>query len=341
MSVAHTVCHHPTRASVLLLALCSLAACGGGGSSDAEAPLAESLVVGSTADATMLASDADSAVETSIATAEVVVMAQAAEASSDAQAAALSATSAASPVVAQAVAEVPVACPGGGQALLSISGGTVASVLNGQLDAGEVYALSFTDCRGAAGGLAQNGEVAFTVTEVNGDQLAVQWQATALRTSLPNGSLQLDGSLSWRRSSQTLSGDTQVWSCSLSTSELHLQTGYNTRSGSYTLSALSHQRTLTWQAGVIQSAELQGTHTMSAMAGSRSGFSYTVSTQGRVSYDATGLQVTGVWLLTLPSTAISVKAESSSVTLSVDDGKDGSVDRSITLPVGELGEQAG
>jgi hypothetical protein len=70
---------------------------------------------------------------------------------------------------AQPLATSAKACPGGGTATVSISGGTGGSESNGKLDAGEVYQVSYDACIGAAGFGRLDGSLAMTVLSASGD----------------------------------------------------------------------------------------------------------------------------------------------------------------------------
>jgi len=79
------------------------------------------------------------------------------------------------------VVSATVACAGGGSATLSISGGTLAGELDGQLDAGEHYSIVFAQCGDSAGSGRLNGSAEMEV--VSADR-STSPQTLALRLSV-------------------------------------------------------------------------------------------------------------------------------------------------------------
>ena len=316
-----------------------LSACGGGGSdsetSSSAAALDDATATTYAANATQIASDAGTAADTAVLTAQAVVGATATASASEGMATALSVLP---------LATTTRACPGGGTATLSITGGTPASQVNGQLDAGEVYAITFAACAGAAGAAAVDGSLAMTVLTASGDSsngtLALSLTATDLSVDLPRGGASLNGAVERTVSVSTDSGGVVHLASHFTTPSLTLATHYNTRSSNFTLSAVDIQRTLTLVGGVPQSSTLSGTHTLSATLPNAS-FAYTVSTSGGASYSAAGLPVSGNWTITLPQTLLGVSIANGSATLTIDKGKDGSIDRTITVSAPTLGAGAG
>jgi hypothetical protein len=271
---------------------------------------------------------------------QTVVAAHALAAAEEARATALSASGAATAQPA-AVASVPVACAGGGTATLSITGGTAASVLNGQFDAGEVYQLVFANCRSAFGAVNVNGALALTVQAASATELALALAVTDLAVTLPRGTVTLAGSSTRQLSAATLAGGATQWTSRFTSPGVTLATQYNNgRSSVFTLSGVDITHQSTWLSGVLQSSSINGTHTLAATLPNRS-FSHTVTTQGDVIYSAIGVPVSGVWTITLPRTLITVSVANATATITVDDGKDGTIDRTFTVPVARLQSEAG
>lgn len=325
--------HHAPIPRTLLsvLALSALAACGGGGTSGDDEVLSTDTATGYSANATLAANDATTAFDTAVLAAQSVVAAQAAAASGHESAQGVSAS---------AVADVTVSCPGGGSALLGITGGTASSVLNGQLDTGEVYTLAYTDCRGALGAAAVNGSLSMTVLQADATTLSIASTANALSVALPRGSVTLDGSTARTVSSTSDGNGTTVLASHFTSPSLSLTTHFNARTSVFTLSAADITRQATLLNGVLQGSSIDGTHTLSATL-PNGAFSYTVATQGSVSYSATGLPVAGGWTITLPHARVGIAIADGFATISVDQGKDGTIDRSVTVPVSRLASDAG
>lgn len=315
-----------------------LTACGGGGSSDSsssDAGLDDATATSYSANATTIASDAATATDSAVLAAQAMVGVTAAASTGDDMASALSV---------HALAATTRACPGGGTATVSITGGTPASQANGQLDAGEVYAVSFAACTGAAGVAAVDGTLAMTVLTATGDAsngtLALSLTATDLSVTLPRGAATLNGTVARTVSVSTGTDGVALLASHLTAPSLTLTTHYNARASSFTLSAVDIQRTLTLAGGVPQASTYSGTHTLAATL-PNGAFSYTVATNGGASYSAAGLPVSGGWTITLPQTLLGISIANGLATLTIDKGKDGSIDRTITVAVPTLAADAG
>ncbi|NKI95174.1 hypothetical protein [Rhizobacter sp. SG703] len=317
--------------AALLAALSTLAACGGGGSDAADEVLDADTATSYGANAALLSGDAATALDTSVLAAQSVVATQATVAA---------AHEAAQRVSASAVTNLTVDCAGGGTALLTIAGGSAGSVLNGQLDTGEVYTLAFMDCRGAAGAAVVNGALELTVLEATAGTLSVTTEATGLSVALPRGSASLNGITTRSVSSTTDGNGTTQLTSHFTSPSLALTTHYNGRTGNFTLSAADITRQATLVNGVLQASSINGTHTLSATLPSGSS-SYTVATQGSATYDAAGLPTGGAWTITLPRVAVGLSIADALATITVDQGKDGTIDRRVTVPVSRLASDAG
>jgi hypothetical protein len=323
-----------------LLCAAALTACGGGGGdADGSTSTSADEATAYAANATLMKEDATAAFDVSVLAAQNVVAAQAAAASSApaTNALAVAGEEATRPA---AVASVPVACAGGGSATLSITGGTAVSVLNGQLDAGEVYQLAFSDCRGVAGAASVNGSLAMTVLSASATDLSLALVANDLAVSLPQGGVTLAGSTTRQASVATLANGTTQFTSRFTSPGITLSTRFNNRSSVFTLSAVDVTRQSLWLLGLPLSSTLKGTHTLAATL-PNAAFNYTVSTQGTVSYSAAGVPTAGSWTITLPRTLIAVTVANATATVTVDDAKDGTIDRTVTVPVARLQSEAG
>jgi hypothetical protein len=329
----------PQPAFILtLLCAAALTACGGGDSSPDDG--AADADTAAAANAALVAGDATAALDTAVLAAQAVVSTQAATATGNPTATAWSAAGEAPGAQATAVADVVVACPGGGTATLTITGGSAASLLNGQFDAGEVYALVYADCRGALGAAALNGTLGLVVQAASATELALDLTADGLSVALPRGSVTLTGSSSHALGSSTDANGVTLLSSRFTSPSLTLATRFNARSSSFTLSAVDIARQSTWQDGVLQSSSIDGTHTLSATL-VNGAFSYTVATQGSINYSQTGAPVAGAWTITLPVKLVNVSVGGGTATIEVDDGKDGTIDRTFIVTVGRLEAEAG
>jgi hypothetical protein len=316
-----------------LLCAAALTACGGGGGDGRDGSTSADAATGYSANGTLIADDATDVLDTGVQTAQAVVSAQAAAASEGGRATAQSAT-------ATGVTNSLVNCAGGGTATLTITGGTAASQLNGQLDTGEVYQLVYAGCRRATGVAALTGTLTMTVVSATATELSLTHETTGLSAALPRGTVTLSGSTAHSVSSAAGANGATVVTNHFSTPSLTLATQFNARQSTFTLSAVDITRTSTWLNGVPQGSSMNGTHTLSATL-PNGAFSYTVATQGDVTYSATGVPTAGAWSITLPRTLVTVTIGSGSATITVDDGKDGTIDRTFTIPVANLPPAAG
>jgi hypothetical protein len=318
------------RPGVALLCAGMLGACGGGGS-DGSADASTSLDTATryAANATEMGADAGIVLDAGVVTTQVVAAAQASAAAAPGGLARSLATAP------QPAVDVLVNCPSGGTALLSLSGGTPSTQINGTFDTGEVYQLTFARCMVSTGGAALDGALSLTVLSATATGQTLALSATALTATLPGGSVSLTGGATQIQTNTTDASGAAVANRQLTATSLSLATQFNGRTGSYTVSAVDLTRTTTSVAGVQQSSSLRGTHTLSTTVAGAS-VSYTVATQGGVSYSVDGQPVAGSWTLTLPRTLVGVTVGGGEAVITVDDGKDGTIDRTVTIPLGNF-----
>ena len=320
-----------------------LTACGGGGDSTpptTTTPLSQPDATADSANASSTGNDTAAALDTVIDTTSALALATASvsRAPSDREQALSVGASAAS-----GVTNVTVGCAGGGTATLSITGGTAASELNGQLDAGEHYSVAYAQCTGAAGWAQLDGNVQMDVVSADHTTspagVAVNLTVTGLALRLPAGTATLDGTASVSRSVASTGGTTTTTS-HVTVPSATLATAFNSRSGTFTLSDLDATRTLTAVAGVVTASQYDGHHTLSGTAGGRT-FSMSVATTGNVGYDAVGALVSGAWTVVRPHATVATTVANGTVIITVDDGNDGTIDHTWTFPAAQLPAAAG
>ena len=241
------------------------------------------------------------------------------------------------------VTGVTVDCAGGGTAVLTITGGTLAGESNGQLDAGEHYNVTYTQCSGGAGWAQLNGSVEMDVASADRSTspstFAVNVTVTNLALSLPSGNATLNGTATASRSVVTSNGTTTTTS-HVTVPSATLATAFNARSGTFTLSGLDATRTLTSVAGVTTASQYSGHHTLSGTADGRT-FSLNVATTGNMNYDATGALVSGAWTVVRPDATIATTVADGIVIMTVDDGSNGTIDHTWTFSTAQLDAAAG
>ena len=60
-----------------------------------------------------------------------------------------------------------------------------------------------------------------------------------------------------------------------------------------------------------------------------------------MTYGADGRPTAGLWTITLPQSIVTVAIANGTATIAIDNGKDGTIDRTITVPVPQLVGTAG
>jgi hypothetical protein len=330
----------PRRApafALSLLAAALLAACGGGGS-DGGLGLDDATATMYAANAAQIGGDAAGVADAGVFAAQAMIAAGAGAMASDDRMSAQAAG-------AQPLATSSKACPGGGSATVSITGGTPESEANGKLDTGEVYQVSYAACTGAAGFGQLDGTLAMTVVSATGDSangaLSLSTTATGLKLTTPRGTATLNGSTQRDYSVATDSDGTVHLGSRFVTPSVTLATTYNARSSLFTLSATDIQRTATLVGGVLQSSTIMGTHTLAGVLPNAT-FSFTVATTGgATTYGPDGRPTSGAWTVTLPQNIVTVTIANGVATITIDHGKDGTIDRTITIPLPQLDANAG
>lgn len=331
-------CRPALPIAAVAIVAAALTACGGGGS-DAGASGASSIddatATAYSANSAYVASDAADAADTALMTAQAVIglSASSAGASAEKNAAAL-----------QAQAAATYDCPGGGTATVSISGGNPARWTNGQLDAGEAYRIAFAACKGALGWRSVDGSYTLTVDAASGDNangtLALTTLADNLSVASPRGGATLNGGASRSLTVATDANGSVHWSGHYVASQWTLATRYNLRNATFTLTGVDIAREATVSAGMLQSASISGGYTLAATL-PRGAFSYTVATTSPVVLDANGVPVSGGWTILLPDALIAVSIANNAATWTLDKGKDGTIDRTIVIPLPQLQGDAG
>lgn len=312
----------PWRLSPILLALL-LTACGGGGDTSGSggtgSNVSDTTAQAMSADSTLVMDDGAESTTTLVTTTEAVA------------------------AVATGSASQTVNCPGGGTARYSVTGASVSAITNGQLDAGEVYTLSFSACRGASGAAALDGSATLTVVAASpGSSVQVQSSTRQLSVTLPQRVLALDGS-SQITVSRSTSGSSTTTATRWRADAVMLTSTRQARTSTYSLTGVDVTRSVTTAVGtgVVTATSGTGTATLGAVR-PNGAWSMTLTTQGAVGYDSTtGAPTQGAWQITLPYNEISVSAVPGRVTISIDHGANGSIDGTLVLTPETLVAQAG
>lgn len=242
-------------------------------------------------------------------------------------------------VVAAGSASRTVACPGGGTALFTVTGASVAELGDGELDAGEVYSVTYDACRGGAGAASLDGSATLSVVAASADTIEIDTATQDIVVTLPLRTLTLNGSSTLARSVATNGATTTTTSRWISP-QIELVSRRNARTSRYTLTDVDVTRSISVTSGVISARSHSGTHTMNAQLPNGS-WSATTATQGAVSFDANGVPTQGEWTITLPHNIVGIEVVPGTATISLDYGADGTIDRTIVITPGELAAEAG
>lgn len=324
-------------AAVLAAAL--LAACGGGeGGSDtsqaSETSVSSATAMDTAADTVVIATETMNAVDVVVLSAEEVMRVHSASAPTESARALAIALEQPSAVV-----SVPVSCPGGGSATIGISGGTPATLVNGKPDAGEIYAVNFTQCQWATGAPAVNGGLTMTVVSADGTTAQLSMELASLSVHLSRGTVALAGAVSWKGSSHTVSPTTTT-SSELQVANLGMTTAFGTRTSTFELRSAQVARVSQWINGAPVSSAASGSYTI-ASARPLNAFEATVVTGGSTQYGADGTPTAGLWTMAFPTWSMQMGVTGGTVTLSIDQGKDGVVEKTYTTTPSALSADAG
>jgi hypothetical protein len=235
-------------------------------------------------------------------------------------------------------------CPGGGTAMIAVTGALpLATLTNGQFDAGETYTLTYTDCKGALGRASVNGQMTLTVNEASSTpgntHLALATATTNVVVSLPRGNLTLNGASTVTRDVVT-TANTTVTTTHWVTPSFTVVTAFGARTSTFAFTNVDRTRVVTRTNNVVTSTTHSGTCTLSATLPNGS-FTVTESTTGTVTFDANGVPTSGTWTYVLPHNTIVVTIGNGIATVTVDWGSDGTIDRTYTFQINDLAAQAG
>jgi len=307
--------HQLARAFGTLALIVLLAACGGGGNDSpppSNAISAEDAKAAS-ANAAALPNDSADALSTALATAEAVIAAGSASAT--------------------------ITCGGGGTAVYQVTGPDATLLLNHQLDEGENYSVTYNSCRRALGVATVNGSQTLFVAAKTADSITLQTATNNLVVTLPLRELTLNGASTITRTIAT-SGSSTTTTIHWVTPNFSVTSHRGPRTSNFSYTNVDITRSVTVDTGVVTGTSYSGTSTLSWTWPTGS-FSITFATQGAVQCDAAGTPTQGKWTITLPNNRLILSVAPGTVTLEVDYGNDGSIDRTYSFTVSDLMGEAG
>lgn len=238
------------------------------------------------------------------------------------------------PATPTAQAAVTAGCHNGGSLSFSISGGTASQRLNGILDAGETYTVSFDNCGHLDDQGVLDGSLTLVVTAYSAAQADLSHSADTLRLTSTQGRYTLHGAVREQRGTEGTAGGGQRLTSRLTSSGLGLQSLVGGRSSSYELRALDWTVScLLDNTGLLVQRSHQGTLSLAASTPRRPQATLQVQTQGTLVASENGLYAAqGSFSVATSHDRIDVRYGSTNVTLELDLGNNGSIDRRWTLP---------
>jgi hypothetical protein len=242
-------------------------------------------------------------------------------------------------VIANAQVNQTYNCMGGGTASFQLTGAGPTQLINGALDAGEKYTISFSNCKASTGASAVNGSMTLNIDSATASSFALSTVTTNLAVALPQGRVTLNGSSNLQFSSST-QGNVVTSNLRWTTPSITITTAYNLRTSTFTLSNIDLNNQVSTINGVISTSQSSGTSTWSATLASGS-YSITTATQGTITYDSSGLPTQGAWTATFPNNKLSLSIAAGTAKISVDYGADGSTDATYNMSVSDLVREVG
>lgn len=328
---------NPMALAAASLAL--LSACGGGGES-VDNSLSNEVAQGYAADASTMPVNAAAGLEAAATALEAGLLSASGSAAGTAAAGGSSEAErayarSATPERLTALASTPAvtsACPGGGSVSWTASGPTLALLLNGQLDAGESYDATFNACAGTTPGLTLDGRFTLTVTARSSTAVDLGFTATALQVSTAQGRVVVNGSLRSQRSSTTNASGATATTSRLTSASFTAASTIASRLGSYELRNLDWSVTRTRDAaGSLLSTAHLGSLNLAASATRRPAATLQIESTGSLSLASDGAVAQGSYSLITANDKLSVVYGTGTVTLSLDLGNNGTVERSWTI----------
>ncbi|MCW5635823.1 MAG: hypothetical protein KIT17_20975 [Rubrivivax sp.] len=316
------------RACVVATAATLLAACGGGGNSDDGGAVSDQNAEGYAADAaTMPVMAGTTASAATVTLQSAVAAATAAPAKPAAEGATLESGSGEARALASTGTNV-VPCALGGTVSWVASGPALDLLLNRRLDAGETYDVSYNNCATAITGVVLNGTVQVVVNAADTTGFDLSTTATGLTATTAQGRFVLNGS--WQhqlRVTGTANGGTERVN-RLVTPLATLDSTVGTRQARYELRQMDWTATDLWNgSGALVSRSHDGALTLFASTPRRPSATLQVATLGTLVIGADGLATSGGFSLVIGGDKWSVSYGATAVTIELDIGNNGSVER--------------
>ncbi len=232
------------------------------------------------------------------------------------------------------------ACPNGGTIAWTVTGGTPTTQGNGQLDAGETYAVTYTHCGTAdADSSVLDGSTSLVVTTRTSTELDFTHTTSNLTlTTVTGATYALSGSTRVQRSETTTTGGGRQVTRHITSPGISLVShvplsGGGTRDASYNLRSYDWTVTRTYDAGgALVSRSHAGSLVADAHTPRRPDASLQITTEGTLTLNGgDGATASGSFTIITSRNTIACTYGGGVATLTLDIGNDGKIDRSWTL----------
>lgn len=320
----------PAAGNPAAVAPAALGAAAAGGTATAKSVIDQDAVTTQTAHATRLPVLAATVVDLALRATAAVHQAHPQALAAEGRARALTASRESSRGLAFDLPNLPIGCPAGGRAMLSLTAPSLGGLLNGIPDTGERYQVSFQACRLVAGTPLLDGGLTMAVSAATASTMTAAVNLDALRASVGKDMLSLEGLASVEVSTAPSPAGTLLAS-RLKTGRLAFSVAGST-SAAVELSDVDVALKTTLQGSTLRTDAIQGKYTLNLQWASIP-FVSTVETLGEVSFSAKGTPLTGGWALYFIASRVGLLVAQDRADITVDLGNDGSNELAFTVPL--------
>lgn len=307
-----------TLTAASIAAVCVLAACGGSGGDDdapSSAGITNEVAEGYAADSGAMPVVAADGVDLAVETVE----------------AGLAAGVAAGRVTTMAV-DGSRACAGGGTVSWTVTSANAGDESNGQLDAGEVVDVDYAACIAADGTTTLDGSLKLTVTARDASSSDLALLLSGLKITKPAGSFTVGGGMRLQRETAAVAGGGSERRRTLSSESIAMATLIGQRESNYNLRDVDWAVVKTYDAGgALVSRSHDGALTLEADNPRRPDAQLAIATDGALTVGSDGYVAAGRLVATSTENQLSATWAAGSVTITLDLGRDGSIDRTWTI----------
>lgn len=308
-----------TMTAASFAAVCFLAACGGSGGGDDDSPssagVSNEVAEGYAADSASMPVVAADGVDLAVETVE----------------AGLIGAAGGGQVTAQSV-DGSRACAGGGTVSWTVTSANPSDEGNGQLDAGEVVDVDYAGCIAADGTTTLDGSLKLTVVARDATSSDLTLLVSGLKLTKPAGSFTVGGGLRLQRETVAVDGGGSERHRTLSAESIAMVTMIGQRESNYRLRDVDWTIVKTYDAGgAFVSRTHDGELTLEADNPRRPDAQLAIATDGVLTVGSDGYVAAGRLVATSLDNQLTATWADASVTITLDLGRDGSIDRTWTI----------